>query len=338
MAASSIKKEVYRIKPLHKQVGRLMLKAPLFVALIGALITMSTGADTAGLDFRTLFSKLPPTSEIPLRDAFEARDETRLWYRHYPSESDTALILVHGSGTDSKYLSFFAQTLAESGIATVYTPDMRGHGLSPVKRGDIDYIEQLEDDLADFISHVRTVNDRLETVVVGGHSSGGGLAVRFAGGNHGDLASAYLLLAPYLGHDAPTVRENAGGWAAPNLSRIIPISMLNGLGITLFNGVHVLQFDLPSDYRDGSETLSYSYRLMTGFGTSDFRTDLGAVEVPLLLVAGSEDEALVASEFEGTVKPLVPQAIVETVNGASHLGLVVDEEAIDIVRRWVRRL
>lgn len=314
------------------------MRQRLLIVLIGALITMSAGAGTTGLDFRTLLPESPPRSEMPSRAPFEARDGTRLWYRHYPSESDTVLILVHGSGTDSKYLSSFAQALADSGIAAVYTPDVRGHGPSPVKRGDIDYIEQLEDDLADLISHVRATSDSLEKLVIGGHSSGGGLAVRFAGGDHGDLATAYLLLAPYLGHDAPTVRDNSGGWADPNLFKIIPLSILNGLGVTLFNGAQVLRFDLPHEYRDGSETLSYSYRLMTGFSTSDFRTDLGAVKVPLLLVAGSEDEALVAAEFQPTVKPLVPHAFIKTVEGTSHLGLVVDEEAIEIVRNWIQQL
>lgn len=146
------------------------------------------------------------------------------------------------------------------------------------------------------------------------------------------------MLAPYLGHDAPTVRDNSGGWADPNLFKIIPISILNGLGITLFNGAQVLQFDLPPEYRDGSETLSYSYRLMTGFSPSDLRTNLGVVKVPLLLVAGSEDEALVAAEFEPTVKPLVPHAVIKAVEGASHLGLVVDEEAIEIARKWFQQL
>ncbi|MEX0729820.1 MAG: alpha/beta hydrolase [Aquisalimonadaceae bacterium] len=310
----------------------------LLIVLVGALITMSAGADTTGLDFRTLLPKLQPTSEIPSRAPFEARDGTRLWYRHYPSESDTALILVHGSATDSKYLSSFAKALAESGVATVYTPDVRGHGPSPARRGDIDYIEQLEDDLADLILHVKATDNDLARVVIGGHSSGGGLAVRFAGGAHNHLAAAFMLIAPYLGHDAPTVRDDSGGWAEPNLFKIIPISILNRLGITFFNNAQVLQFDLPPEYRHGSETLSYSYRLMTGFNPSDFRADLGAVNEPLILIAGSEDEALVTAQFESTVRPFVPHAVIKQVDGASHLDLVVDDEAIEIVRKWLEEL
>ena len=70
------------------------------------------------------------------------------------------------------------------------------------------------------------------------------------------LASAYVLLASYLGHDAPTVRQDSGGWADPQLSRIIPISMLNGLGITAFNGARVLSFNIPPEYQNDAVTLS----------------------------------------------------------------------------------
>lgn len=311
----------------------------LLLIVFGALIAMSASADdNAGLNFRALLPHLPEASGLPSLEPFEARDGTRLWYRHYPGNSSTALVLIHGSATDSKYLSLLASAVAESDIADVYTPDIRGHGSSPVRRGDIDYIDQLEDDLADLVSHVEATNDGIEKIVIGGHSSGGGLVVRFAGGAHGNLAAAYLLLAPYLGHDAPTVRENSGGWADPNLLRIVPISILNQLGMTFFNDAKVLHFDLPSQYRDGSETLSYSYRLMTGFAPSDYTSDLGAVQVPVFLVAGSEDEAFFAAEFAPTVRPLVPDADIRMVDGVSHLGLVVNEEAIEAVRKWLQTL
>ena len=104
-------------------------------------------------------------------------------------------------------MSALAQSLAESAAANVITPDLRGHGPSPDVRGDIDYIDQLEDDLADLIAHLRDRAARGGEIVVGGHSSGAGLALRFGGSVYGDRAAGYLLLAPYLGHDAPTTRS-----------------------------------------------------------------------------------------------------------------------------------
>ena len=43
-------------------------------------------------------------------------------------------------------------------------------------------------------------------IILGGHSSGGSLALRYAA-KHKDI-DALLLLTPYLGHDAPTTRTN----------------------------------------------------------------------------------------------------------------------------------
>lgn len=307
------------------------------IAVMGALL-LGVSASANGLDFEVLTSELPGKGPLPDLQRFEARDGTQLAYRHYPGESSTALVLVHGSGTDSKYLATMAHELANSGVANVYTPDVRGHGPSPVRRGDIDYFDQLEDDLADLIDHIKATSTEVSRVVVGGHSSGGGLAIRFGGGEHGHLASAYLLLAPYLGHDAPTVRDNSGGWVKPSVAKIIAISLLNQLGVTSFNGAHVLRFDLPPAYRDGSETLAYSYRLMTGFSPSDYRNALSDLEVPVLVATGAEDEAFYAQQFEPIMRPLVPHADITTVEGASHLGLVVNEKGIATVRRWLEQL
>ena len=95
-------------------------------------------------------------------------------------------------------------------MAQVYTPDLRGHGINPIKRGDINYINQLEDDLADFVSIIKKKHPN-STLIIGGHSSGGGLAIRFAGSQYNKSVDAYLLLSPYLEHDAPTFRLDAGG-------------------------------------------------------------------------------------------------------------------------------
>ncbi len=88
------------------------------------------------------------------------------------------LILIHGSGWHSRYFYRLASHIASVNAAHVYTPDLRGHGEVPQRRGDIDYIDQLEDDLADFVSLIRKEHPTAK-LVVGGHSSGGGLALRW---------------------------------------------------------------------------------------------------------------------------------------------------------------
>lgn len=289
------------------------------------------------LKFDHLFPAYSSMQELPPIQSFQARDGARLGYRRYPGGgSGIDVVLIHGASSHSLYLCSFARALSAAG-PNVYTPDLRGHGPSPIRRGDIDYIEQLEDDLADLIAHLAAENGGGRTVVVAGHSSGGGLAVRFAGGRHAHLASAYLLLAPYLGYNAPTVRHGSGGFAEASLTKIIYLAILNGFGIRVFNGARVLRFNLPEPYRDGTETLAYSYRLMTGINPRNYKTDLSAIKVPLLVLIGSEDEAFHASAFEPAITALVRGATIKLIDGASHLGLVTSPAAI-AAAGWLRTL
>lgn len=139
------------------------------------------------------FDALSPLDAADLAPVthYRARDRADLPVRHYESQgdTDTTLLLVHGSGSHIAYLAPLARRLSRRDAAHVYTPDLRGHGISPARRGDVDYIEQLEDDLADLVEHARACHVG-NHIVVGGHSSGGGLTLRFAGSRHGGLADA----------------------------------------------------------------------------------------------------------------------------------------------------
>jgi non-heme chloroperoxidase len=290
--------------------------------------------DDEVFDFSELASSFPSLAP-ELR--FAARDGSTLGYRRYAAHAPVEVILIHGSSAESRYLSSLAAAIAASGAASVTTPDLRGHGSRSDRRGDIDYIDQLEDDLADLIAHLRGATPDAK-IVIGGHSSGGGLAIRFAGSPHADLADGYLLLAPFLRHDAPTTRPDAGGWAAPKLARIVGITILNGLGITALNGVRVLEFNLPDARRTGHETLAYTFRMMTGFNPRDYESDLAALCAPALLLVGSEDEAFVPEAFTPVFSVAAPQTRIEVISGAKHLGIIEAPPVAALAVEWLRRL
>src|SRR6202453_932201 len=118
----------------------------------------------------------------PSLSRFQARDGTWLAYRLYPAADgakDRLAIIAHGSSASSDEMHVVARALAENGIAAIAI-DERGHGASGT-RGDISYIGQLDDDLADLIADQRKTyaNARLELI---GHSSGGGYVLRVAAG------------------------------------------------------------------------------------------------------------------------------------------------------------
>jgi non-heme chloroperoxidase len=194
----------------------------------------------------------------------------------------------------------------------------------------------LEDDLADFIAIIRRDNPK-SMIIVGGHSSGGGLAIRFAGSPLGHQADAFMLLSPYLQYNAPTVRPNAGGWARPYIMRIIGLIMLNNVGIRWFNGLTVIDFNMPKNARDGTETLSYTYRLNTSYVPHDYKKDLGCITQPLLVVVGSADEAFYPGEFEPVFSRLT-KGKVALMPGVTHIGAVVSPIIRPVVKEWLQSL
>ena len=306
--------------------------------LVSALIGCSSGSDTA--DVQGIFdwdALIGAGTHAPQTQSFHARDGSTLFYRSYGEPASIDLILIHGSGAESTYLSSLAAEISRSGVSRVWTPDVRGHGASPARRGDIDYIDQLEDDLADLILWIRSMNPR-GVVVVGGHSSGGGLAIRFAGGAHSGMADGYVLLAPFLQYDAPTVRPDAGGWAMPRTSRIVGLNILNAMGVQRFNGWTVLEFNLPFARRTGNDTLAYSYRLMEGFAPRNYVSDLHALEKPTLVLAGLGDEAFFAEQFPVVFGAFAPHARVELMPDATHLGLLSDTGLPQRVVQWLDRV
>ncbi len=170
-------------------------------------------------------------STMPALDRFTARDGTQLAYRHYPARgpaNDRIAILIHGSSGSSTSVHALADALAARGVET-YAPDIRGHGGSGT-RGDIAYLGQLEDDLADLVTIVRKTSPNAALTLLG-HSAGGGFALRVAGSPMQDLFARTVLIAPYLGYDAPTNWPHAGGWAGADVPRALGLMALRKIGL-----------------------------------------------------------------------------------------------------------
>lgn len=227
-----------------------------------------------------------------------------------------------------------------NGVDMSKNPDaLRGQGFTPEQRGDVAYIGQLEDDLADLIG-VAQQKFPETTMIIGGHSSGGGLAVRFAGGEHGTMADAYLLLAPFLKYNAPTTRRGSGGWARPLTRRIMGLTMLNSIGIRWFNGLTVIQINMPQAVLDGplgdSATTAYSYRLNTAYAPrSKYGRDLAAITQPLLVVAGTDDESFIAEQYEPTISAHTSIGTYSLLPDVGHIDLLTTPEIEPVLAEWL---
>jgi alpha-beta hydrolase superfamily lysophospholipase len=263
---------------------------------------------------------------------FQARDGSWLGYRHYAPREATkgrVAVLVHGSSGSSLAVHPLAKTLAARGVES-FVPDIRGHGASGT-RGDIGYIGQLEDDMADLVGSIRTTLPSAPLTLVG-HSSGGAFALRVAGSSIQNLFTRTVLLSPYLGTKAAASRENAGGWASPNVPRIIALSLLHAAGITCCEQLPVIAFAVPPD-TIRILTSEYSFRLLANFGAHrDYRIDLDAAKGPLTLIAGANDELMFAEKYEETVRSSPAANIdVRILDDTNHMDVVSTVAAVAVI-------
>jgi pimeloyl-ACP methyl ester carboxylesterase len=301
--------------------------ALLFTALIATPLErppeMRSVSDSAkGIDWSTL----PPL------ERFQARDGTWLGFRHYAARgtaTDRGAIFIHGSSASSATVNHaLTAAMAAHGVET-WALDMRGHGASGT-RGDIGYVGQLEDDLVDFVAHVRKSAPDLPLTLIG-HSAGAGFSLRVAATPIvQDLFVRTVLIAPYLGYDAPTNRPHAGGWANADLPRFFALTALRKIGIDCCSQLPVLAFAV----RANSElylTPVYSDRLMRNFATRGYRLDLPAVTRPMTIFGGAEDEMMISDKYAEAVQAIKPSVDVKLIEGTNHMGMVTNPKAVNAI-------
>ena len=276
-----------------------------------------------------------PTDQ-PALQRYGARDGEQLAFRLYESSSSKILVFVHGSSYHGGGYHKLAQTLAAAGIAKVVLPNLRGHYMSGARRGDVDYIGQLEDDVADLIAHVRT-QGLTGPVTLGGHSSGCGFALRFAGCTQAGLVSNYLLLAPII-PVSPAIRGgNAGGWSIVHLRRLFGLLFLNTVGISGFNSLPVIRFNKPASFWDGTETLAYSYALNTSYHPRyRYQADLKALPAKVLVLVGENDQAIDGRILQTLFAADAPAASVKILPGIDHFGVFSDAAALQAAADWMK--
>lgn len=271
-------------------------------------------------------------STLPPLERFQARDGTWLGFRHYTPKgtaTDRGAIFIHGSSGSSGTVNHaLTAAMAAHGVET-WALDTRGHGASGT-RGDIGYVGQLEDDLVDFVAHVRRSAPDLPLTLIG-HSAGAGFSLRVAATPiMQDLFVRTVLIAPYLGYDAPTNRPHAGGWANADLPRFFALAALRKLGIDCCAQLPVLAFAVPAN-SERILTATYSDRLMRNFATHGYRLDLPDVTHPLTIFGGAEDEMMISDKYAETVQAIKPSVDVKVIEGVNHMGMVTDPKAVNAI-------
>src|SRR5580700_5354017 len=213
-------------------------------------------------------------SDLPAIQTYPARDGAKLGYRVYEGSGAQAVVLIHGSSDDGAGLHPLAKALRDAG-ASVYVPVLRGHGHFG-RSGDIDYIGQLEDDLADFVAVLRPLHPNASFSLIG-FSSGGGFVLRVIASPGEKLFDRFIMISPALPQNAPTIRPDTGGWVSVAKPRIIALAILNRLGIDWFNGLPIVAF--ATSPKAPNLTSVYSFRLAVDFGAPRDYLEIGRAHV-----------------------------------------------------------
>lgn len=273
-------------------------------------------------------------SDLPPLGTYRADDGQFLGYREYRAAGAPAgsVTLVHGSSASSASMHSLAKALAAAGYR-VFALDVRGHGASGSK-GHIDYVGQLEADLAAFVRTVRPAPPS----TLAGFSSGGGFVLRVGAGGQQSLFGSYLLLSPFLHQNAPNRRPGSGGWVEVGLPRILGLLALNAVGVHRFNALPVTSFALNEQARR-TLTPQYDFNLALNFRPhDDYQADIRRLRAPCAVIAGTADEAFRTEALPDIVRAAGRDWPVELLPGIGHVALTLDPLALAAAVRQVGRL
>lgn len=262
---------------------------------------------------------------------FKMRDDIQIHGQKYEHPSNKTVLLIHGTLANSYTYNKMAGLLREALQAEVIAIDLRGHGQSGGEPGDVSTLNQYAEDLDDIVKSIKMKNPK-ETIILAGHSMGGGIVLRHVETFPKTEIDGYLLFAPNLGGNAPTTQQDLdleNYFIKMHLSRGLGLSMLNEYGIHKYDSLKVVFYNLPEQM----PIRSYSYRSMQACVPKDYRKALRAIDKPLLVLAGSEDEAFIAEEYAPVVNAYSIGEIY-LAEGETHNGIRHNESAMKKVSDW----
>ena len=281
----------------------------------------------ADLGFEQVYKNVP--------QKFTMRDGKQLFSYKYESDSKITIILLHGILSSAYMMNKTAGLLKEAANSEVIALDFRGHGQSEGKPGDVAYINQYVDDVSDIVLAIKKEKPN-QKIILSGHSMGGGIILRYAMEKEAPIVDGYILLAPHLGANSPTLKETnliteEESFIQLHINRIIGLKMMNSIGETKYNHLPVLFFNLP----ESMHVKNYSYRASESMSPLEYQKGLSAVDKPLLVIVGSEDEAFDANKFASAVTQN-SQGQVSLIAGETHNGIRHNKKTMDIISKWVK--
>lgn len=243
-----------------------------------------------------------------------------------------ALLMIHGYPLDRSL--WRSQIEGLQGAARVIAPDLRGFG----KSDDAPEMMSMEAYAADLKALLDSLG--LQQVVVCGLSMGGYIALAFLARYPGAV-KGLILANTRAGADSEQARQGRIASAKKALDEGVP-AIADGLMPKLLSEATLDNRPSLSAYvrsMMGNQRANGVAAALRGMAERPDRTAmLGAINIPALIITGSDDTLIPVSDSEDMAKA-IPGSKLVVIPGAAHLSNVENPEAFNsAVREFLARL
>ncbi len=254
------------------------------------------------------------------------RDGTKLHYKDWGT--GRPVILIHGWPLSADSWDDLAFALVNAGYHTI-AYDRRGFGLSEQPWKGYDY-DTLTDDLADVIEATGATDAALV-----GFSMGGGEVARYFSRYGGKNVSQAVLVSSVVPYMLQTP-DNPNGVPAAMFQQMTDGMKADRAHFMAgffkdFYGVGLIKHPVSDEVLENSRTVAMQASLKAtlacaeSFGTTDFRPDLPAINVPTLVIHGTADQTVPIDAAGRAAAKGIAQAKLLEYEGAPH-GLFATEK------------
>lgn len=211
----------------------------------------------------------------------------RAWLPRDPAR--TVIVIVHGLHEHSARYGHAGTRLAAAGFAA-YAADHRGHGRSDGRRGNIERMALIVEDLSSFVRFARQRHPGLPVFMVG-HSLGGLIALHYAtepGMNKPGTVLSGLVVS------GPAVQVSAGSALQRRLAGVLS-ALLPNLGVVAIDADQKISRDPAVVRAYRADPLVYHGKVKARTGAEMLATMEGLparlprLSLPLLILHGTED-------------------------------------------------